>query len=159
MLIDLNDFPSAEWNRAIEFFNDGDPSKVAELLLSDEPQSLHVRQFLAKVVMGELKPPVVGKARRVLTVDHRDHLKVVATNIRIMGDALTAKEKEAYKADAIAQVVALSGASAGTVNQAWKKANARWAALAKRNKAFLRARQQPAGRIYRNGKLYTPRIR
>ena len=159
MMIDLNDFPSAKWNRAIAFFDDGDPSKVAELLLSDEPQSLHVRRFLATVATGERKPPVVGKARRVLTIDHRDYLKAVATSIQAIGKALTAQEKEGYKAYAIERVAELSGASVGTVKQAWKHANSRWVALARKNKAFMRPQRAPTTRVYRNGKLYTPRIR
>jgi hypothetical protein len=159
LMLDLNDFPTPAWRRAIAFFDDGDPSKVAELLLSGEPQHLHVRQFLAKVVTGERKPPVVGKARRLLTIDYKDYLKMVATNIQCMGKAWTAQEKEGYKADAILRVAALSGASVVTVKQAWKQANSRWVALARKNKAFIRPQRASTTRVYRNGKLYTPRIR
>ena len=174
-MIDLNDFPSAKWNRAIAFFDDGDPSKVAELLLSDEPQSLHVRQFLAKVVTGERKPPVVGKARRVLTVDHLTMLGAYVTNHRLFDPTSYMAELEGddleaakwwlatgalnFKKGGIARVAALSGASVGTVKQAWKRANSRWVALARKNKAFMRPQRAPTTRVYRNGKLYTPRIR
>ena len=174
-MIDLNDFPSAEWNRAIAFFDDGDPSKVAELLLSGEPQSLHVRQFLAKVVTGERKPPMVGKARRVLTIDHLRMLGQYVSIFRLVDPTsfmaeLEGEELEAakwwlatgrrnLKNEGIARVAALSGASVGTVRQAWKKLAAPMERIKRRNKAFERAQQAPAPRIYRGGKLYTPRVR
>ena len=153
-MIDLNDFPSAKWNRAIAFFDDGDPSKVAELLLSDEPQSLHVRQFLAKVVTGERKPPVVGKARRVLTVDHLTMLGAYVTHIRLFdptsymaefeGDDLEAAKwwlatgAPNFKKRGIARVAELSGASVYTVRDAWKKLAAPMARIRRKNKEFLR---------------------
>lgn len=137
-MIDLDDFPSLEWWRAMQWFDDGDPSVVAKLILSGEPMSLHVREFVADIATGKRKPPSLGKARKVLTFDHRERLRTCAMLIRSMGnDVELSGLRASIKVKAIAQVVALSGASKGTVNQAWKVANSRWVKLDRKNKAFL----------------------
>jgi hypothetical protein len=137
-MISLADFPSLEWRRAMRWFDDGDPSIVAELVLKGEPMSLQVRQFVADIATGKRKPPATGKARKILNFDHKEVLRQSAQLIQLFGGALTTMEKQNIKSRAIENVIALSGVSNGTAQQAWKEANTTWAKLAKKNKAFIR---------------------
>ena len=138
-MLDLQDLPSLPWLRAMKWFDDGDPSIVEALILSGEPIQIEVRKFLADIVSGRRKPPTMGKARKVLNVDHKELLRNRARVIVALGQDAPQQLIKALKQEVIGEVVELSGASLGTVEQAWKGAWQRWARLARGNKRFLLA--------------------
>ena len=138
-MLDLQDLPSLPWLRAMKWFDDGDPSIVEALILSGEPIQIEVRKFLADIVSGRRKPPTMGKARKVLNVDHKERLRQMARVIAAHGDNAPQQFKKWLKDDAIREVVELSGASIGTVEQAWKAVWKPRANLTRKNRAFLQA--------------------
>lgn len=139
-MISLDDLAiGPEWERAEAWFNDGDPSVLAELIIRGGAIPTPLRAFVADIVTGKRRPPTVGKARKVLNADHKNCLEERAQFIASAANFLTPQEKNYYREDAIAEVVALSGVSVGTVIQAWKKAMSPHAQRARKNKALMLA--------------------
>lgn len=137
-MLDINDMPGPEWWRAIQWFNDGDPAVMAELVLEGKPMPLMVREFLAEVVIGKRTPGRADKARKLLNTDHKERLRRYASTIHTFYREAPPALRRAIKEQVIAEVVQLSGAAPGTVQQAWKAINARWAQLDRRNHKLLR---------------------
>lgn len=138
-MLDLQDLPSLPWLRAMNWFDDGDPSIVEALILSGEPIQIEVRKFLADIVTGKRKPPTMGKARKVLNADHKELLRKRAMVIVTVRKVASQQLLKAWKQQAIDEVVERSGASRGTVEQAWKVAWQPWARRARSNQRFLLA--------------------
>lgn len=139
-MISLDDLAiPTEWARAEDWFNDGDPTVLAELITKGEPIPVPMRKFVADIVTGKRRPPTVGKARKVLNADHKYRLGVRAQLLAMAGDIMTRSEKHKLMEAAVVEVVALSGVSVGTVRQAWKKANSPHAQRTRKNKALMLA--------------------
>ena len=134
--LDLADIPTREWWRAMEFFNDGDPSVIAQLLIKGEAMPLHVRIFIADIVTGKRLPPKAGKARKLLNYDHKERLKAAAGLLRELRSELSKQVLDDLKNTLLRQVVTLSGALPSTVNQEFKKANSKWLLIDKNNRRF-----------------------
>ena len=103
-MLDLQDLPSLPWLRAMKWFDDGDPSIVEALILSGEPIQIEVRKFLADIVTGRRKPPNIGKARKVLNVDHKERLRLRAVVIASLGQDASLQLKKSLKDQVIGEV-------------------------------------------------------
>lgn len=94
-MISLDDLAiPPEWARAEDWFNEGDPSLLAELVIKGEAIPAPMRKFVADIVTGKRRPPTVGKARKVLNADHKYHLRVRAQLCALVSTAMTPKEKQ-----------------------------------------------------------------
>jgi hypothetical protein len=142
--MDLNDFLDEPWYRAWNFFEEGDPRPLAQLVRERSSIPMPVREVLADLLTTQRKK---GKARTLLNPDHVDALEGALGLLQV--DPVVDPEgnwpsgyprkfeswRRGWIAEAIAAVVKASGAREATVRQKLRQL------LANRKRIGLRNRE------------------
>jgi hypothetical protein len=134
-MIDLDNMASREWWRAMQFFDDGDPSILSALIVEGEPMTLEVRRYVAEIVSGARACPTQGKATKLLNHDHIARLNGLASTLFSMKDSPYSKTVQRdLKATILRQVARDSGATPASVAQTFKRINSKWVSIERSNK-------------------------